>query len=160
MHVEDIMTRQVTSCEPGDTLDRAATLMWDSDCGLLPVCAKDGTDYLIGVITDRDVCMSALFQGKPLHEIQVSEAMASQVQICHRGDTLADAEVLMRKARLRRLPVVDEDGSLAGILTLADLAREASRERSAGTRNITEAEIGDTLAMICDPGQVPGNFPK
>jgi CBS domain-containing protein len=154
MRVKDIMTKQVTSCGPDDTLDRAAQLMWDKDCGLLPICARDGINRVVGVITDRDICMSALFQGKALSELRVADAMARQVQVCRPGDTFADAEESLRTLQLRRLPVVDDAGALVGIITLADLAREAARERKTKVKDITEAEVGDTLARVCQPAGV------
>lgn len=144
MRVEKIMTKQVSSCSPESTLAEAARLMWEHDCGCLPVCAGNGATRVAGVITDRDICMSALFKGLPLHELRVSDAMSRQLESCRPGDPIADAEKVMRQARIRRLPVVDEQGSLLGIITLADLAREAAR---AGM----EKEVGDTLAAICEP---------
>jgi CBS domain-containing protein len=150
MQVQQLMTKQVKYCSPSDTLERAAQLMWDGDCGALPVCSGNGANRVVGMITDRDICMSALFQGKPLRELQVSGAMAKQLLTCHPGDAISDVEKTMREARIRRLPVVDEQGGLLGIIGLADLAREASRERSADKQEITESEVGDTLAAICE----------
>jgi len=151
MKVEDLMTQQVTACDPNDSLARAAALLWESDCGLLPVCNHDGINRLIGVITDRDICMSALFNGKPLHELRVGDTMSRVLQVCQRSDALADIELQLKKNRLRRLPVIDHDGALVGIITLTDLAREAARERHIGIRTVSDAEIGDTLAKICEP---------
>lgn len=150
MRVEHLMTKQVKSCSPSDTLERAAQLMWDGDCGCVPVCAGNGVNRVVGVITDRDVCMSALFQGKPLRELAVSEAMAKQLLACKASDSLANVEKTMREARIRRLPVVDDQGALIGIIGLADLAREAARERTAAKQEVTESEVGDTLAAICE----------
>jgi CBS domain-containing protein len=151
MRIEQIMTRPVQYCRPEDTLARAAQLMWDHDCGCLPVCSSDGATRILGVITDRDMCMHALFEGKPLTELRVSEAMAQHVRACKPSDTVADAERTMREAQIRRLPVVDRQGRLVGMVSLADLAQEAARERTATTKEITETEIGDTLAAICQP---------
>jgi len=151
MRVEQLMTKLVTTCKPEDTLDRAAQLMWDQDCGCLPVCAGDGVNRVTGVITDRDICMSALFQGKPLRDLRVSDAMSRQVHVCRAGDSLFDAEQTLRKAQIRRLPVVDEQGLLIGMITLADLAREAEREQTNPKPDITGNEIGVTLASICEP---------
>jgi CBS-domain-containing membrane protein len=95
--------------------------------------------------------MSALFQGKSLGDLRVSDAMSKQLQICAPGDSLASAEKKLREARIRRLPVVDKDGALVGMISLADLAQEAARERSSGKREITESEVADTLAVICEP---------
>lgn len=151
MRVAQLMTSQVKSCGPDDFLDQAAQLMWDTDCGCLPVCSADGANRVIGVITDRDICMSALFQAKALREMRVSDAMSKQLHVCRRGDSLASAEKTMREARIRRLPVVDDQGALIGMITLADLAREAARESTTPKREITETEVGDTLAAICQP---------
>lgn len=151
MQVEQLMSKQVKSCSPGDTLQRAAQLMWDADCGCLPVCEANGADRVVGVITDRDICMSALFEGKQLHELPVSGAMAKQLVVCKVGDTVAGVEKTMREARIRRLPVVDDQGALVGIIGLADIAREAARERGSAKRYVTGSEVGDTLAAICGP---------
>src|SRR4030081_3032292 len=69
MRVEQLMTKTVQSCRPGDSLEHAAQLMWSYDCGCLPVCTADGVSYVVGVVTDRGICMSALFQGKPLRDL-------------------------------------------------------------------------------------------
>ena len=151
MRVEQLMARPVQSCRAEDTLARAAQLMWDHDCGSLPVCGGNGVTRVVGVITDRDICMCALFQNKPLQELRVSEAMAKQVQVCRPSDSLADAEKAMRETRIRRLPVIDEQDALVGMISLADLAQEAARERAATSQDITETEVGDTLAAICAP---------
>jgi CBS-domain-containing membrane protein len=151
MRVEQLMTKQVQSCQPGDTLDHAAQLMWNHDCGCVPVCGGNGATRTVGVITDRDICMCALFRGQPLRELHVSDAMAKNVSMCRPGDSLAEAERVMREARIRRLPVVDEQGALIGMISLADLAREAAHEQKQVGQEITETEVGDTLAAICEP---------
>jgi CBS domain-containing protein len=95
--------------------------------------------------------MCCFFKTKPLQDLRVSEAMSKQVQVCRPGDSLADARKIMREARIRRLPVVDGQGALVGMISLADLAQEAARERAATTQEITEGDVGDTLAAICKP---------
>jgi CBS domain-containing protein len=151
MRVEQLMAKQVRYCGPEDTLAQVAQIMWDSDCGCVPVCTSDGINEVVGVITDRDICMAALFQGRPLRELRVSSAMCKKLRVCGPRDSLSDAERILREARIRRLPVVDEQGGLLGMITLADLAREAARERVATSQEITETEVGDTLAAICEP---------
>lgn len=155
MRVEQLMSKQVVSCSAEDSLARAAQLMWENDCGCLPVCAGagDGANIVKGVITDRDICMSALFRGQPLSALQVADAMSRQAQVCEPSDSPAEVERMMREARIRRVPVVDAQGSLLGIITLADLAREAERESTLPSRAITGNEIGMTLASICQPVQ-------
>jgi CBS-domain-containing membrane protein len=95
--------------------------------------------------------MSALFQGKSLGQLRVSDAMSKQVEVCRPADSLASAEKTMRRARIRRLPVVEKSGALVGMISLADLAQEAARERTAAKHEITEDEVADTLAVICEP---------
>jgi CBS domain-containing protein len=151
MRVEQLMTRPAQYCRPEDNLSRAAQLMWDHDCGCLPVCAPDGGSLVVGVITDRDICMCALFHNAPLGDLRVAEAMAKQVTVCSPNDNVADAEALMRDARIRRLPVVDADGALVGMISLADLAQEAARRWAVETNELTESEISGTLAAICRP---------
>jgi CBS domain-containing protein len=151
MRVEQVMTKQVQCCRPENTLEQAAQLMWDNDCGCLPVCQGDGINKIVGMITDRDITMCALFQGKPLCDLGVADAMAREVRTCHPDDALADAEQTMRDGQIRRLPVVDDDQCVIGMISLADLAQEAVRERTASTQEITEGEVNDTLAEICAP---------
>lgn len=151
MRVEKLMTRQVTSCRQEDSLARAAQLMWEGDCGCLPVCAADGANRVAGIITDRDICMAALFQGRPLADLCVADVMNRQVQVCQPSDSLADAERIMATAKVRRLPVVDKQGGLLGMITLADLAREAEREQTLQAPQVRGNEISVTLASICQP---------
>jgi CBS-domain-containing membrane protein len=152
MRVQDLMTQQVYSCEPEDALERAAQLMWDHDCGCLPVCiGSDDGRHAVGIITDRDVCMCTLHQGKSLAELRVRDAMATRVLSCRPSDALGQAEKIMRQGQIRRLPVLDEQGVLRGMISLADLAREAARESP--DRALTRTEIGETLAAICAPAQ-------
>lgn len=144
-------------CQPDDTLDRAALLMWEHDCGCVPVCtpSSNGARHAIGILTDRNICMHALFQGKPLRELRVADAMAKDVRVCRPGDALSSAEQIMSEARVRRLPVISDDGALIGVISLADLAHQAARERTKSQKEITEAEIGDTLATITQPTAAP-----
>jgi len=152
MRVSQLMSKQVQTCHASDSLDLAAQRMWSNDCGCLPVVEQDGNGQVIGIITDRDICMSALFQGKPLSSLNVSEAMARNVRTCRQTDTTGSAETVMREARIRRLPVVNDDGALVGILSLADLACEAAREQCSPRKHLTGDEIGITLAAICSRG--------
>ncbi len=153
MRVETLMSKQVTACSPGDSLEQVANVMWNNDCGCLPVCASvdGGAPQPVGMITDRDICMCGMFQHKPLSELHVADAMSKGIVSCGPGDSLDRAESLMREARIRRLPVLDAAGALIGLITLADIAREAARERSRAAQDVTATEVGDTLAAICEP---------
>lgn len=151
MRIDQIMTPEVSTCRQDDSLEHAAQLMWSNDCGCLPVCTSDGANRVAGLITDRDICMCALFQHKPLSEIRVSEAMSKQVLACKPGDSITSAERVMAQAQIRRLPVLDEQGMLVGIVSLSDVAREAEKETAEAQPEISEMEVGGTLAAICQP---------
>lgn len=151
MLVEQLMTKAVRSCGPEDSLEHAAQLMWDHDHGCLPVCSGGGGSLVVGVITDRDICMCALFEGKSLRELRVAQAMANRLIVCRPDDRLSDAEGIMRRTRVRRMPVLDHADRLVGLISLADLAREANREQTLPHREVTEVEVTETLAAICAP---------
>jgi CBS domain-containing protein len=122
--VKAIMAETVSSCAPDDSLNAAAQRMWEDDCGAVPVIASDGT--LAGIITDRDICMAAYTKGLALTAIRVKDVMARHVHTCKPEDTLERVANLMADAQIRRLPVVDAEGRLIGIVSLADIARGAS----------------------------------
>lgn len=121
MRIQDIMSTPVVTCRPTETLDHAARLMWDDDCGALPVVDEEGR--ITGILTDRDVCMAAYTTGRALREIPVSVAMAREVFSCRPGDSVVAAERLMSAKQIRRLPVLDDDRRPLGMISLGDIAR-------------------------------------
>jgi CBS domain-containing protein len=151
MNVSEIMTRQVAICREHDSLDDVVRRMSEADCGCVPVVGANGMREVVGIVTDRDVCMAAYRIGKPIAELRVRDAMTSPVRTCSADASASEAEYVMREARVRRLPVVDENGALVGIVSLADLAREAEHERRLSRPPISRIEIGATLAAICTP---------
>ena len=156
MHVRDVMTTRVHRCMPEDSLAHAAQLMWQHDIGCVPVCTSigNGTEHLIGIITDRDICMCALFQGQPLGELHVKQAMTTRLRCCAPHDTLEFAEKLMTDGQIRRLPVVSGERRLLGLVSLADLARGAATLGANFTLAQKEAEkqqVFNILAAISSP---------
>ena len=145
MHVKEIMSQPVVTCPVESTLDTPARLMWEFDCGVMPLVDHDGR--LTGIITDRDICMAALIQGKPLHEIHSTSAMAGQPFVCHLDDTVETAEQMMCEAQVRRIPIVDADGRPVGVVALNDLARLAAHARKSGV----DRELIHTLAAVSQP---------
>jgi CBS domain-containing protein len=143
--VEQLMSRNVATCRPDDPLNVAAQLMWERDCGIVPVtaCEADG-ERVVGMITDRDVCMAAYTQGRALTELPVATAMSREVRSCAPGDPIGGVLRVMAASRLRRLPVVDEAGRLVGVLSLADVAREEARNHEV----VSADELADTLEAI------------
>jgi CBS-domain-containing membrane protein len=151
MRVEKIMTHKVTTCGSHDTLEHAASLMWDGDCGSLPVTTGNGSRQIVGIITDRDICMAALFQGKALRELRVEDAMAKKVLTCHASDEIEDAQRQMQNEQIRRLPVVDNEGALMGIVSMADIVRESARSQYREHQDIAASDVMTTLAKISTP---------
>ena len=147
--VAAVMSREVASCSPRSSLAEAARLMWEGDVGCLPVVEHD---RVVGVVTDRDACMSACLQGKPLDQIAVGAAMSRELYTCGATATFADAEQIMTVHQVRRLPVVDENGRLVGMLTLADLARRiAGSPADDGADAQAWRSLGATFARIVAP---------
>lgn len=147
MLVGDLMTKTVRCCGPHDSLDTAAHELWDGDCGALPVV--DGAERrVVGMLTDRDICMGTHFRGRPLGQIQVERVMSGNVHSCHPGDEVSSAQAVMKSAQVRRLPVVDDAGQLLGVISLADIAREAGRTGSGRRPACSESEVVGTLSAI------------
>jgi CBS domain-containing protein len=134
MKIEKLMTAKVRACAPTDSLNSAAQLMWEGDCGIVPVIDVDGRP--VGVLTDRDIAMSAHLRGGRLGEIPVAEAMSRRLAVVKVDDSLHDALELMRTGQVRRLPVVDAEGRLAGMLSLSDIARLWARRESIDEREL------------------------
>jgi CBS domain-containing protein len=143
--VQKLMTTDVTACTPDDSLNRAAQVMWERDCGVVPVVDADGK--LVGVVTDRDLCMACYTRGLPLSALRVGDAMATEPCVCEANDSIGHAVRLMAERQVRRLPVV-EGGRLVGIVALADLARDV--RRATGNRLPACVALTHALASISE----------
>lgn len=167
MKVSDLMTRDVCSCRSDATLNDAARIMWEHDCGSVPVLDANN-EHVVGIVTDRDIAMAAYINGQLLSSIPVVQVMSRDLKTCKPGDTLEAAERAMAEAHVRRLPVVDSEGRLIGLFSLAQVARAVDRqehdsaqdERSSLDRsNVRDhrlaAELGDTLSRICISRRAP-----
>jgi CBS domain-containing protein len=119
MEVSAVMTRNVHTCGSFDTLADVARVMWEEDVGAMPVVDEHGTT--IGMITDRDVAMAAYTQGKPLSEIPVWIAASNKLIAARPEESIELVHERMRSERIRRMPVIDEEGMLLGMLSLSDL---------------------------------------
>jgi len=146
MTIQTILSADVRTCRPSDSLASAAHTLWDADCGLLPVV--DADDHVVGTVTDRDLCMGTLFQGKRMDEISVAEVMAKEVFRVGPTTSIVEALACMRTRQLRRLPVVDDEGRLLGLVTLADVARAWSRCADVGGRVLSADDVARTLAGV------------
>jgi CBS domain-containing protein len=149
MRIRDLMTTQVASVRSADSAAVAARLMWDCDCGAVPVVDDEG--HAIAVITDRDICMAALMRDRAPSAIPVSEAMSRDLQSCGPDDDVSTAEQVMRTHQIRRIPIVDRDRRPVGLLSLADIVRATDRKKGRAPREVGPEEVAVTLADICAP---------
>lgn len=149
--VEDLMTRHPASVRPEQTLAAAAQITWDYDCGAVPVV--DTSRKVLGMITDRDVCMATWSRSHSPIKIFVMEVMSRDVAICRPEDTIARAESIMRASKVRRLPVVDSHERLIGMLSLADIARVAYHAPKLNTDPDISDGLVTTLAAISTASQ-------
>lgn len=145
MNVQELMNQPAITCRATASLNTAAQLMWEHDCGAVPVVNGDGN--VVGMITDRDICMAAYTQGKSLDAISVAHAMAKSVFTIHPHDPIDSAERLMSEKQIRRMPVVDGDNRPVGMLSLNDIARAATSRKKSGL----DREVTQTLAAIGQP---------
>jgi CBS domain-containing protein len=130
--------------------------MWERDCGFVPIIGSDESRRVVGVVTDRDICIAAYTRGQPLGQIRIGDVMSSGVRSCKPGEDLAAVEAAMSRAQIHRMPVVDDADQLLGVISLADMAREAAREAGSRRQEVTAKEIGETLAAIRQPRTIAG----
>lgn len=154
MKVQDVMSYDVVACRAEESVNRAVQIMWEHDCGAVPVV--DSEDRVVGMLTDRDVCVAAYTRGKPLWDIPVSIACSRALYSCQPDDTLQSAENVMRIAQVRRLPVVDGEGKLKGVLSLGDLATHVHRA-GRGADGLSYQSVALTLAAISQPPSGSGH---
>jgi len=160
MNVEQLMTRNVRTCCPNDSLSDAARMMWEADCGCVPVTEQCyGSAKVVGMITDRDICMAAYTQELPLSEIEVGSVMAKTLYSCRTTDSITAALKVLEQDRIHRLLVLDQDDTLMGLLSLADIAREAKREHGGTTNEVSDAEVGQVVEAISAP-RSPGDVAR
>lgn len=148
MRVQDLMTWDPETCTPQHDLAQAAMIMWRRDCGIVPV-VESGTNKLLGVVTDRDICIATAMQGRSPGAIPVGEIMTREPRACLRGDDLKSAVKTMADVQTRRLPVVDAQGVLQGILSLNDLILHAEKTERRGEAPVTYADVMTALRAVC-----------
>jgi CBS domain-containing protein len=143
MRVAEIMTESPACCSQDDTVQQAARLMEQHDCGCLPVV--DGDQRVTGVVTDRDIACRCVAQGKDA-TTPVSEVMTAQASCCGPEDDAAEAARIMAEGKVRRVPVVDGDGRVVGMVAQADLARHRD-----------EREVGEVVEDVSQPTGSPSD---
>jgi CBS-domain-containing membrane protein len=154
MKVEDLMCKDVQTVSMNKSLADAARLMWDADCGCVPVL--DDAGHLTGMITDRDICMAATMRGQPPSEIAIHDIASRQPHSCLPSQDVRDAARVMQRAQLRRLPVADAEGRIVGILSLTDIVRAAEHPQRGREAPMSLDEVAHTLDGICRPHAANG----
>ena len=122
--VSVIVNASPATCAPADSLNRAAQIMWEQDCGAVPVVDQDGR--LMGILTDRDICMASYTRGQPLWSISVVSTMSRATIRASASDSIGTVLRLMSEGRVRRIPILENE-RLVGIVSLADIARHIRR---------------------------------
>jgi len=129
MKIKDVMTRSVETVRPDQTLQEAAAKMKSLDVGPMPVTEGD---RLVGMLTDRDIVVRAVAEGRDARTTNVRAAMTSDVVCCKEDDDVKDAAAKMKDRQIRRLVVVDGQQRVAGIVSLGDIAVDTSDEKMSG----------------------------
>ncbi len=129
--VNEIMNTDVATCSSRSSLEEVARMMWQQDCGVIPVV--DDADEPVGIVTDRDIAMGSMLTHQAEWDLMVGDITDHrEVYSCAPSDDVHDALKTMEQHRVRRLPVVDEAGHLAGILSMRDIINRAQKKRGAG----------------------------
>lgn len=138
----DIMTANPQVVTPEDSVTRAAEIMRDSDVGVVPVVEDQGTMRLAGVVTDRDIAVRVVAEGRNSNEIRTREVMSSGLATVQPDDDISRVMDLMKREQVRRIPVVEGE-RLVGIIAQADIATEIGNDR----------KTGDVVEKISEPGR-------
>lgn len=126
MKVKKVMTADAGFCSPEEPVSKAVEVMWEKDCGAVPVL--DAGRKPVGIITDRDIAVAAASRDERPSQISIAEVIGDRrVAVCRESDDAEDALKKMRRAKVRRLPVVDDGGALAGIVSITDLLLKAPK---------------------------------
>ena len=141
MKAKDIMTKDPSVVTPDTPIREAAKMMQREDVGMLPVVDASNSKRLVGVVTDRDITIRHVAEGHASPDCPVREAMTDRLVTSRPDDDIDEVMELMGREQVRRIPVVDDRGSLVGIIAQADLA----------TSRVGDRKVGDTVEKISEP---------
>lgn len=147
MKVKEIMSTNAKVCPLTDNLSAAARLMWENDCGILPVVAEGGK--VVGLITDRDICMAATLKNRNLSNIAVEDVISGKVFACKPEDDIRSALKTMQEYKVRRLPVIAADRKLEGILSMNDVVLKAAEAKGKKAPELSYGDVVTTYKSIC-----------
>jgi CBS domain-containing protein len=149
VRARDVMTRNLAIVHAWDSVEHAARLMGECDCGSLPVINESGR--LVGIVTDRDIAVRIAGRGKDPQRTRVSECMSGDLAVCHEYDSIESCMRQMSRHQIRRLPIVDDRDRLRGIVSQSDLARHAGTHPGWGERRA----FADVLCAVSQPTHRP-----
>jgi len=141
MKVKELMTTDIRTCTPDTTVAESAHLMWEGDCGMLPVLEGGA---LVGVVTDRDMYIALATQNARAAQLTVGAVATKKVVTCTQEDDVQAALATMRQARVRRLPVVGFGNTVLGVLSMDDILLAAGVDKAVRSDDVVE-----TLQAIC-----------
>lgn len=145
MRASDVMTDNPECVTPETSLADAARKMRDLDVGIIPVVESESSRRLRGVLTDRDIAIRAVAEGKDANATRVMEVMTTQVETCNKNDSLRDVLNVMQREQVRRVPITDREGRLVGIIAQADVATDVDSPQG-------QRQFADTVEQISEPG--------
>ena len=146
MKVKDIMMGTPYYCQPETNLGSATELMWNANCGFLPVESAEGR--VIGVITDRDICVALGTRNCPAGEVTVAEVLTGKLYSCAPDDDIHMALQTLKEAAVRRLPVISQKGTLVGVLSMDDILLRAEPTSLGKTPELSSDEVIRTFRSI------------
>jgi len=146
MRIRHVMTKDPKTCVRSDSAQHAASIMRDEKVGIVPVIDSADSPKLVGVVTDRDLCMNVVAEGRDPGSVTVEQCMTTSVVSCSPNDSVDKVTELMRENQIRRVTVVDGDGLLQGIVAMADLVERG---------DVKMAQTHDTLKKVSAPTTEP-----
>jgi CBS domain-containing protein len=149
MKVQDAMMRTPAYCSPETNLGSAIEMLWERNCGILPIV--DAKEKVIGVVTDRDLCVALGTRNRLAGQITVGEVATGEVHSCRGNDDIHTALQTMADRRVRRLPVVNEAGGLEGILSMDNIVLHTESSGRGHRTELSDEDVVKTLRQIYGP---------
>ena len=149
MKVKDVMMGTPVSCTPQANLGSAAETLWNRNCGMLPVV--DAQQKVVGVVTDRDICIALGTRNRLAGEVCVGEVTSGKIFACKPDDEIRAALATMADAKVRRLLVVDADGKLQGVLSMDDVVIHSEAGIPGKTSDLSHDDVVETLKRLYRP---------
>ena len=128
----EVMTREPVACEPADSIKRVAEVMKRQDVGAVPVVDSKSSRRLVGIVTDRDIVVKVVAAGRSVDSSTARDAMTANAATCREDQDVSVALSLMAKRKVRRMPIVDAEGRLVGIIAQADVATRINKDKATG----------------------------